>query len=82
MQSSWFPINMKRLQNKKFTSIMELLIPAGNNKHVELALKLAQTLCMVASRKFNARNKAINFSVEDYNESVEILHGEKILNFI
>ena len=36
---------------------MELLIPAGNNKHVELALKLAQTLCMVASESLTPEIK-------------------------
>jgi collagenase-like PrtC family protease len=57
---------------------MELLIPAGNNKHVELALKTSPNAVYGGFRKFNARNKAINFSVEDYNESVEILHEKNI----
>lgn len=57
---------------------MELLIPAGNKKHIELALKSKPDAVYGGFKKFNARNKALNFSVEEFNESVKMLRSKNI----
>lgn len=57
---------------------MELLIPAGNIKHIELALKIKPDAVYGGFKKFNARHKAINFSVEDYNQLIKDLHNKNI----
>ncbi len=59
-------------------NFMELLIPAGNKKHIELALKSNPDAVYGGFKKFNARHKALNFSVEDYNKFVKILHSKNI----
>ena len=57
---------------------MELLIPAGNKKHIELAIKMNPDAVYGGFKKFNARHKALNFSVKDYNNYVKILHDKNI----
>lgn len=57
---------------------MELLIPAGNKRHIELALKSNPDAVYGGFKKFNARHKALNFSVEDYNKFVKILRSKNI----
>lgn len=61
---------------------MELLSPAGNVKHVEVAIKNKSDAVYGGLKNWNARHKALNFSVAEYNESVRQLHQNNIKFFL
>ena len=54
---------------------MELLSPAGNLKHVDLAIEKKVDAVYGGLKQWNARNKAMNFTIEEYNKIVEKLHN-------
>ncbi|MCF0125574.1 MAG: U32 family peptidase, partial [Clostridia bacterium] len=57
---------------------MELLSPAGNLKHVDLAINKKVDAVYGGLKEWNARNKAMNFSIEEYNRVVKQLHKNGI----
>jgi len=57
---------------------MELLSPAGNLKHIDLAIEKKSDAVYGGLKEWNARNKAMNFSIEEYNEVVKRLHENGI----
>lgn len=57
---------------------MELLSPAGNLKHIDLAIEKKADAVYGGLKEWNARNKAMNFSMEEYNEVVKRLHKNGI----
>lgn len=57
---------------------MELLSPAGNLKHIDLAINKKVDAVYGGLKEWNARNKAVNFSIEQYNEVVKRLHTHGI----
>lgn len=57
---------------------MELLSPAGNLKHIELAIEKNVDAVYGGFKEWNARNKAMNFSIEEYNDVVKKLHDNGI----
>ena len=57
---------------------MEILSPAGNKKHVDVAIDEKSNAVYGGLKKWNARNNAINLSIEEYNESIERLHKNEI----
>lgn len=57
---------------------MEILSPAGNKNLVNTAVTSKSNAVYGGFKKWNARNSAINFLKDEYNESVEILHKNNI----
>lgn len=57
---------------------MELLSPAGNLQHIDLAIDKKVDAVYGGLKEWNARNKAMNFSIEEYNKVVERLHNKEI----
>lgn len=57
---------------------MEILSPAGNCNHIDLAIKKETNAVYGGLKKWNARNKAVNFSIHEYNSAINKLHKEKI----
>lgn len=57
---------------------MELLSPAGNLKHINLAIDKKVDAVYGGLKEWNARNKAMNFSIEEYNKIVKQLHDNGI----
>ena len=57
---------------------MELLSPAGNLKHIELAIDKKVDAVYGGLKEWNARSKAMNFSIEEYNSVVSKLHENGI----
>lgn len=57
---------------------MELLSPAGNLKHIDLAIEKKVDAVYGGLKEWNARNKAMNFSIEEYNKVVKQLHNNGI----
>lgn len=57
---------------------MEILSPAGNNTHIKVALEQSSNAVYGGLKKWNARNNAVNFSIEEYNENIKKLHEKNI----
>lgn len=57
---------------------MEILSPAGNMQHIETAIKNQSDAVYGGLKNWNARHKAMNFSIEEYNEVVKKLHENNI----
>ena len=52
---------------------MEILSPASNMKHIQVAIDEKANAVYGGLKKCNARYKAINFSTEEYNNLIKIL---------
>ena len=57
---------------------MEILCPAGNNEHIDVAIKKKANAVYAGLKKWNARNNAVNFSIEEYNKSIKRVHKSGI----
>ena len=57
---------------------MEILSPAGNLDHIDVALDNKVSAVYGGLKNWNARHKATNFTVEEYNESVRKLRENNI----
>lgn len=57
---------------------MELLSPAGNEKHIQLAINKNVNAVYGGLKEWNARSKAMNFSTEEYNDIIKRLHSNGI----
>ena len=57
---------------------MEILSPAGNNIHINVAIEEKSNAVYGGLKKWNARNKAINFSIDEYNRNIKKLHENNI----
>lgn len=53
---------------------MEILSPASNMEHIEAAIDHKSDAVYGGLKKWNARNKAINFSRYEYNHLINALH--------
>ncbi len=49
-------------------------MPAGNQEHIELALKVKVDAVYGGLKKWNARQRAANFTVQQYNDNIKKLH--------
>lgn len=61
---------------------MEILSPASNMNHIKVAIDGKTNAVYGGLKKWNARNKAINFTVEEYNTLIEKLHKNNIKFFL
>lgn len=61
---------------------MEILSPASNMEHIKVATLHGANAVYGGLKKWNARNKAINFSKEEYNELIIELHKHNIKFFL
>ena len=61
---------------------MEILSPASNMKHIEVAIDGKANAVYGGLKKWNARNKAINFSIDEYNLLIKKLHKNSIKFFL
>lgn len=61
---------------------MEILSPASNMEHIEVAIDAKSNAVYGGLKKWNARNKAINFTTEEYNSLIEKLHSNNIKFFL
>ena len=61
---------------------MEILSPASNMNHIKVAIDHKANAVYGGLKKWNARNKAINFSDEEYNILIEELHKNGIKFFL
>lgn len=61
---------------------MEILSPASNMEHIQVAIDGKANAVYGGVKKWNARNKAINFTVEEYNTLIEELHKYNIKFFL
>lgn len=61
---------------------MELLSPVGNRSHIDVALKNKVGAVYGGLKEWNARHKALNFSIDEYNEVVKKLHESDIKFFL
>ena len=57
---------------------MEILSPAGNNIHINVAIEEKSNAVYGGLKKWNARNNAINFSIDEYNRNIKKLHENNI----
>ena len=57
---------------------MEILSPASNMEHIEVAIDEKANAVYGGLKKWNARNKAINFTTEEYNYLIDELHKNGI----
>lgn len=57
---------------------MEILSPAGEEIHIDVAIKEKSNAVYGGLKKWNARNNAINFSIDEYNEIIDKLHVNNI----
>ena len=57
---------------------MEILSPASNMNHIDVAIDAKANAVYGGVKKWNARNKAINFSNEEYNLLIDKLHKHNI----
>lgn len=57
---------------------MEILSPASNMEHIKVAIDEKTDAVYGGLSKWNARNKAINFSTEEYNFLIKKLHKNNI----
>lgn len=61
---------------------MEILSPASNMNHIKVAIDSKANAVYGGLKKWNARNKAINFTTEEYNILIEELHKNNIKFFL
>ena len=61
---------------------MEILSPASNMKHIQVAIDEKANAVYGGLKKWNARNKAINFTNEEYNMLIKKLHKNNIKFFL
>ena len=61
---------------------MEILSPASNMGHIKVAIDGKANAVYGGLKKWNARNKAINFTAEEYNVLIEKLHNNNIKFFL
>lgn len=61
---------------------MEILSPASNMKHIQVAIDEKANAVYGGLKKWNARNKAINFTDEEYNLLIDKLHQNNIKFFL
>ena len=52
---------------------MEILSPAGNNIHINVAIEEKSNAVYGGLKKWNARNNAVNFSIDEYNRNIKNL---------
>ena len=57
---------------------MEILAPAGNKEQVEAAINAGCDAVYGGLTKWNARRRATNFSVHEYNETIEYCHSKNV----
>ena len=57
---------------------MEILSPAGNNIHINVAIEEKSNAVYGGLKKWNARNNAVNFSIDEYNKNIKKLHENNI----
>lgn len=57
---------------------MEVLSPSSNMKHIQVAIDNKANAVYGGLKNWNARNKAINFSEEEYNYLIDELHKNNI----
>ena len=57
---------------------MEILSPAGNNIHINVAIEEKSNAVYGGLKKWNARNNAVNFSIDEYNRNIKNLHENHI----
>lgn len=57
---------------------MEILSPAGNNIHINVAIEEKSNAVYGGLKKWNARNNAVNFSIDEYNRNIKKLHENNI----
>lgn len=61
---------------------MEILSPASNMNHIKVAIDGKANAVYGGLKKWNARNKTINFTTEEYNILIEKLHKNNIKFFL
>ena len=61
---------------------MEILSPASNMEHIKVAIDGKANAVYGGLKKWNARNKAINFTDDEYNYLIEELHKHDIKFFL
>ena len=61
---------------------MEILSPASNLEHIKVAIDGKANAVYGGLKKWNARNKAINFSDSEYNYLIDLLHENNIKFFL
>lgn len=61
---------------------MEILSPASNMQHIQVAIDHNANAVYGGLTKWNARNKAINFTTDQYNLLIEELHKNNIKFFL
>ena len=61
---------------------MEILSPASNMNHIKVAIDGKANAVYGGLKKWNARNKAINFTTEEYNNLIKELHKNNIKFFL
>lgn len=61
---------------------MEILSPASNMNHIKVAIDHKANAVYGGLKKWNARNKAINFTEEEYNLLIDELHKNNIKFFL
>jgi len=60
----------------------ELLIPAGNRENLEVAVNNGADAVYLGLKKFNARTKAGNFSLEELKEAVSYCHSKGVRVYV
>ena len=61
---------------------MEILSPASNLEHIKVAIDHNANAVYGGLKNWNARNKAINFTYEEYNYLIDELHKHNIKFFL
>lgn len=61
---------------------MEILSPASNLDHIKVAIDHKANAVYGGLKHWNARNKAINFTTDEYNYLIEMLHRNNIKFFL
>ena len=61
---------------------MEILSPSSNLEHIQVAIDGKANAVYGGLKKWNARNKAINFTDEEYNYLIKELHKNNIKFFL
>ena len=57
---------------------MEILSPASNLEHIKVAIDHNANAVYGGLKNWNARNKAVNFSIKEYNYIINKLHKNNI----
>ena len=57
---------------------MEILSPASNMEHIKVAIDNKANAVYGGLKQWNARNKAINFSEDEYELLINKLHNNNI----